>query len=423
MQRKLDAASRLITGLGSEQTRWSGDMDTLKDNKVKLVGDSLMASAFLSYCGPFNFDLRDKMVYNEWMGDIKVKEIPFSPTFRLESFLTNDVETSKWASEGLPSDELSLQNGILTTNASRYPLCIDPQMQAVEWIKEKEKKVGNQGQGLTLLSFNQADYISRLSMAIKFGGAVLFEGIDIEIDPMIDPVLEKALVVEAGVKFLQLGDEKIEYNDEFKMYLTTKIANPNYQPEVFAKAMIINFNVTLMGLRDQLLTEIVSYERPELEKMRKQLIVETSQNRATLKELEDTLLSELSKESDLPLVDNEPLINTLETAKTKAVEIAHAIENAKVTSADIDLSRESYKDVAKRGAILFFAMTGLSNISEMYEYSLNSYLTVFKNALETSKKDSILNTRLRNIKDKLTQLVYDFTCMGIFEIHKLMFSF
>lgn len=84
--------------------------------------------------------------------------------------------------------------------------------------------------------------------------------------------------------------------------------------------------------------------------------METSANRATLKELEDTLLSELSKETDIPLVDNVPLIEVLDNAKTKAVEIANALENARVTAIDIDSSRESYKDVAKRGAILFFAM-------------------------------------------------------------------
>ena len=68
-------------------------------------------------------------------------------------------------------------------------------------------------------------------------------------------------------------------------------------------------------------------------------------------------------------------------------------------------------------------MAGLSAISKMYEYSLSSYMTVFMNALMTSRKDNILNNRLRNIKDKLTMLVYEFTCMGIFEVHKLMYSF
>lgn len=286
------------------------------------------------------------------------------------------------------------------------------------WIKEKEKKFN-----LEILSFNQADYIKRLEMAISFGKPVLFEAIDEEIDPMVDPILEKNIVVQAGVRMIKLGDQNIEYNDDFRLYMTTKIANPNYPPETFGKTMIINFCVTMLGLRDQLLNEVVGFERPELEKLRKQLVVETSQNRATLKELEDTLLSELSKETDIPLVDNVALIETLETAKTKSVEISLAIENAKVTEADIEQSRESYKEVAKRAAILFFAMQGLSTISEMYEYSLTAYLVVFKNALETARKDNILQNRLRNIKDKLTQLVYDFICMGIFEKHKLMFSF
>lgn len=63
----------------------------------------------------------------------------------------------------------------------------------------------------------------------------------------------------------------------------------------------------------------MGYERPELEQQRKQLVMETSANKAVLKELEDTLLSELSKETDIPLVDNVPLIQTLDNAKSKSV--------------------------------------------------------------------------------------------------------
>lgn len=134
-------------------------------------------------------------------------------------------------------------------------------------------------------------------------------------------------------------------------------------------------------------------------------------------------MSELSKESDLPLVDNVPLIEVLNTAKTKSVEISKALETARITTADIEVNRESYKEVAWRGSILFFSISGLSTIDNMYEYSLSSYMTVFMNALTTSRKDNILNNRLRNIKEKLTMLVYDFACMGIFEKHKLMYSF
>lgn len=90
------------------------------------MGDCLTASAFLSYTGPFNFVLREKMIFDTWKTDLKERELPNSDEFKLASFLADDVQVSRWASEGLPSDELSVQNGILTNYASRYPLCIDP---------------------------------------------------------------------------------------------------------------------------------------------------------------------------------------------------------------------------------------------------------------------------------------------------------
>jgi len=189
-------------------------------------------------------------------------------------------------------------------------------MQAVTWIKCKESK----GQ-FEILTFNMGDFIKRLEMSISFGKSVLFEGIDEELDPMIDPVLEKNIVKQGGVNKLKLGDSNLDYHDDFRMFLTTKISNPNYTPEIFGKSMIINFSVTMLGLRDQLLNDIVQFERPDLQEMRNNLIVETSNNKATLKGLEDTLLSELSKETDIPLVDNVPLIDTLNDAKTKSVEI------------------------------------------------------------------------------------------------------
>jgi dynein heavy chain len=123
------------------------------------------------------------------------------------------------------------------------------------------------------------------------------------------------------------------------------------------------------------------------------------------------------------LVDNVPLIDTLNTAKSKSIEISAALEKAKITNADIESNRESYKGVAWRGSILFFSIQGLSSISTMYQYSLDAYNGVFMMGLETSRKDSILNNRLKNITDTLTRLIYEFVCMGIFETHKLMYSF
>lgn len=233
------------------------------------------------------------MIYDTWLEDVRTKSLPVSPEFRLEDLLTTEVETTMWASSGLPSDELSIQNGILTMRSSRYPLCIDPQMQAVTWIK---KKSGKELDG-RIKTFNDSDFLKQLELAIQYGFPFLFENLDEYIDPVIDPVIEKNFLTGTTRKIIKLGDKEVEWDDNFRLYLTTKLANPHYTPEVAGKTMIINYSVTEQGLADQLLNVTVRHERPDLEEQREQLVIEMSENKAALQELEDTLLYELSNAS------------------------------------------------------------------------------------------------------------------------------
>ena len=115
-----------------------------------------------------------------------------------------------------------------------------------------------------------------LENTIKRGGCCLFENIYEELDPTLDPLLEKNIVGRGGEKSIKLTDSYISYNDNFRLYFTTKISNPKYSPEIMGKTMVINFTVTMMGLRDQLLNVVVSFEKPEKEKQRKELIHQMS---------------------------------------------------------------------------------------------------------------------------------------------------
>jgi hypothetical protein len=52
---------------------------------------------------------------------------------------------------------------------------------------------------------------------------------------------------------MKLGDKEVEYNPDFRFYLTTKLNNPHYTPEISTKATIVNFCVKQQGLEEQLL--------------------------------------------------------------------------------------------------------------------------------------------------------------------------
>uniref|UniRef100_A0A803XMX1 Dynein axonemal heavy chain 10 n=1 Tax=Meleagris gallopavo TaxID=9103 RepID=A0A803XMX1_MELGA len=417
MQRRLEAADKLIFGLRSENKRWAKELDDLKMRKVKLLGDCLICAAFLSYEGAFNWEFRNEMIYQVWQEDILSREIPLSQPFRLESLLTNEVEVSRWVSQGLPPDELSTQNGILTTYASRFPLCIDPQQQALNWIKKKEEK-----NNLRMASFNDPDFLKQLELAIKYGNPFLLHGVDEYIDPVIDNVLEKNIKVAQGRKFIVLGDKEVDYDSNFRLYLNTKLANPKYSPAVFGKAMVINYTVTLKGLEDQLLSVITGFERRELEEQREHLIQETSDNKNLLKDLEDSLLRELTSSTG-NMLDNIDLVQTMEETKSKATEVIEKLHLAETTAADIDQLRDGYRPAARRGAILFSVLSEMAVVNIMYQYSLVSFLEVFGHSLRKSMPSPILPKRLKNIMDTLTFNTYNYGCTGLFEKHKLLFSF
>ena len=69
-------------------------------------------------------------------------------------------------------------------------------------------------------------------------------------------------------KLIKVGDKRIDFNNKFMLYLTTKMSNPHYLPEIFIKVTIINFSITFEGLQDQLLGDVMKNERPEIEKQR-----------------------------------------------------------------------------------------------------------------------------------------------------------
>ena len=105
------------------------------------------------------------------------------------------------------------------------------------------------------------EYLRTLENAVQFGRPVLIENINEEIDPALEPVLQKQIYKRQNQFYIKLGETEVAYNDDFRLYLTTKLRNPHYSPEISVKVTLLNFFITPGGLEDQLLGTLVAKER------------------------------------------------------------------------------------------------------------------------------------------------------------------
>lgn len=136
---KLERAAMLVDGLAGERERWKETVFDLDQKFERLPGDCLLATAFISYLGPFVSDYRERLLQT-WQREVATFEIPASTDFNIITFLTDPTTVREWNIQGLPADSFSTENGIIVTRGTRWPLVIDPQCQAVKWIKRMEEE-------------------------------------------------------------------------------------------------------------------------------------------------------------------------------------------------------------------------------------------------------------------------------------------
>lgn len=413
---KLERAKMLVEGLGGERVRWAATVKTLRANIILLVGDCLMGAGFLSYMGPFVSDYRSVLLAT-WAKAVKDAEIPHTVGFDMSNFLARPTDVRFWNIQGLPSDQFSTENGVIVTRGRRWPLMIDPQGQAIKWIKNMERK-----RGLKVVDLQMPDYLRTLENAIQYGTPVLMQNVGEELDPSLEPILNKAFVKRGGRLMLKLADKEVEFNPEFKFYITTKMSNPTYGPDISTKVTVCNFAVVLKGLEAQMLGQVVRRERLDLEQQKDELVLNIASGKKKIGELEDRILFLLANAKG-SLLDDPQLLDTLNSSKITSTEVNEQLAVAVTTEKEIDEAREGYRVAAKRAAILFFVLNDIEAIDPMYQFALDAYKQLYDLSIKKSLKSNQLETRIQNINEYHTYAVYANTCAGLFEKDKLLFSF
>merc|ERR1719299_83686 len=334
MSDKLDMAKRLINALSANGVIWEQTVQTVGDELGFIPGDTVIACAYASYVGIFTRDYREECL-DLYMKYLRKNEVPLGPKPDPLGILCSEADQAAWGTQGLPSDRVSLENGAIMTNSQRWSLIIDPQLQGVVWIKNKEAEAG-----LVITRMGHNKMVNTFELAIEGGKPVLIEAMQETVDAVLQPVITRSTIKRGSSRVMKLGDKEIKYSPNFRLVMQTKLSNPHYPPEIQAECTCINFTVTEAGLEDQLNFAIVKLERPDLAREKSRLIQQQN-------------------------------------------EVKEKLVIATETETKINETSENYRPSANRGALVFFLMMDLRKIHSFYKYSLDAFLVVVTRAVES----------------------------------------
>ena len=441
---QLVRANRLTTSLADEKIRWHEEAQALKAKIGDLPGNVAVAAAGMAYLGAFTSPYRASLS-SEWIDMLIVKGVPItfatergvkenekktegkqqqqtqSPSVSLTSVLGDPVIIRQWGLDGLPADAFSTENGIMATqNKERWPLMIDPQRQANRWVRQTYKNVN-----LAVVKPNANDLLRVLESAIRFGAPVLLEDIpERGLDAVLDPVLLRQVSQGSGGQMcVQIGDASdVPWDPNFRLFCTTRLANPHYMPEMCIKVSLLNFSITHRGLEDQLLVDVVKNERPELEQRRDQLVLSIATDQSELSNLEDEILGLLANASG-NILEDEKLIDTLQKSKITSTNVKLRVAESVKVAAEVGVAREAYRTVAARGSILYFCVSMLTQTDPMYQYSLRYYKELYRQRIVQSKSSDDVQERIEILITDITEEIFRNICRGLFDRHRLLFAF
>ena len=379
VSKKVSRAEALLLSLEQEKDRWQSTSATFDKQMSTLIGDSLLAGAFLTYSGIFDHRHR-KVVWREWIDVLNLLNIPYSLdkecNDHIINYLSTPAERLMWQQYGLPSDELAIQNSILLDRFNRYPLIIDPSGQALSFVINKYNSMNSK---VIQTSFLDINFMKTLASAIRFGNILLVNDVE-TIDPILNPILNKELQKTGGRSLIRLGSEDIDFSPKFVIILATRNPLAIFSPDICSRVTLVNFTITRASLLSQAVSIILKSERPDVDKRYRELMALQTEQNIKLRALEEQLLNKISQVQGA-ILDDDTVINSLELIKGEAKDLNLELLKTKEVMNDVQSISKSYEHFARVVTNVYFTLEALSDINYLYQFSLPFILQILNKVL------------------------------------------
>ncbi len=176
----------------------------------------------------------------------------------------------------------------------------------------------------------------------------------------------------------------VNVHEGFCLYLLSPYLPLDIPRGILSLLNIVDFSVSLEGLKEQLQTQIIKFERPELEDKKHKLVKSVESLQLELYQVKESLLNDLSNAQG-SILDNIPLIKSLENSKEKSIHIGTSLEATLQLEKDLDSKRTVFGAFAKSCSRLFFTINSFHQIRAVYQWDLPIFTLLLEKAMKICK--------------------------------------
>ncbi|KAJ6628053.1 Cytoplasmic dynein 2 heavy chain 1, partial [Pseudolycoriella hygida] len=362
----LQAAEVLVQKLSSEYSSWNDQLDALNNEFNNLANKSYLIAINITHLSHYTYEHRISFM-TKILNELHVTE------FNVMKNIITDQDIIMWESMGLTADAQSMENAALLSQMLKLPfgtapipLLTDPTGCAHIWLS---KYLNSQSIPHEICNQNSDRFTYTLELAIRFGKCLIIQDVQLTKPPLLS-ILYGELKCRFNKKYLQVASKLVDFHEDFKLVLVSRLSKIDVGMEVGAFVTNIPFTTTVSGYTDQLMARSIQLKQPELEEKRLLLLQNEGQLGKQKLELQEKLLVELSSATG-DILKNELLLKTLNEVKESSSSIDQSLIESGEIRRQLMQEYDQFKSVCGNAAKFFVG------INKIYKITVTVFTNLF----------------------------------------------
>jgi dynein heavy chain len=381
------------------------------------VGNSFMDALYFTYLGPFPPAFR-KAIVRIVIKRAQDLELAIADDYSFGAAIADSSIIDELLSPPFDVDPSNLENVLLMLFSPIAPYVIDPMSQSLKLIRAYESLDRN----LAILKPTSPTVMRTLEMLVRNGGVAAIEDMGNTVDPALDYVTSRKTVVTDGKTLMKVGDRMVELDENFKLYLITRLGNPHLHPQMFVRTNVIYFTTTTEEIIRRECNNIFSARFPEKD-------AELTEVRTAIRAKRKAALAaearfiEMVKNMSGTVLDDDIMVASLKAEKDGMVQIQADLDKDLEKLKELQAEKDSFEPVAKRIANMIEIASNFTRISPVYQFPYGAFKNLVKQSVREVPDNESFDLLLEGIMKKVTFALFKRIATALSAQHQLVWGF